>query len=174
MAHAFSPVTLEAEVGGSLWVWGRSGLQSELQDSQGCYKGKPCTEKTKKGKTNNKPDTKFTVALTPPFKTRTSENLECLRHKKEDTQGHWGKHKLRKEPNCLTISLSVYLALSLSPHHPLNFSHQLWWFFVVFFYVCFWYACESNYFAMVLLLLLFWCVPVCVCVLVCVCVCMHA
>jgi hypothetical protein len=29
-------VLREAEIGGSLWVWGQLGLHSEFYDSQGC------------------------------------------------------------------------------------------------------------------------------------------
>ena len=32
--HTFNPSTLEAEAGGSLWVWGQPSLQSEFQGSQ--------------------------------------------------------------------------------------------------------------------------------------------
>jgi hypothetical protein len=44
-----SQYTQEAEAGGSLWVQGQSGLQSEFQDSQG-YTEKPCLEKQNKQK----------------------------------------------------------------------------------------------------------------------------
>ena len=44
MAQAFNPSTWEAEIGGSLWVWGQPGLQSKFQDSQG-YTEKPCLKK---------------------------------------------------------------------------------------------------------------------------------
>ena len=40
----------EAEVGGSLWVWGQPGLQSGYQNSQG-YIEKPCLKTNKH--TNN-------------------------------------------------------------------------------------------------------------------------
>ena len=36
VVHTFNPSTPEAEAGGSLGVQGQPGLQSELQDSQGC------------------------------------------------------------------------------------------------------------------------------------------
>ena len=48
---AFNPSTREAEAGGSLYVRGQPGLQSECQDSQSCTE-KPCLEKPKKPKTN--------------------------------------------------------------------------------------------------------------------------
>jgi hypothetical protein len=34
VAHVFHPSTQEAEAGGSLWVRGQPGLQSEFQESQ--------------------------------------------------------------------------------------------------------------------------------------------
>ena len=37
VAHTFNTSTWEVEAGGSLWVWDQPGLQSEFQDSQGCY-----------------------------------------------------------------------------------------------------------------------------------------
>jgi hypothetical protein len=46
VAHFFSPGFREAEVVGSLWVWGQNGLQSEFQDSQD-YTEKPCLKKKK-------------------------------------------------------------------------------------------------------------------------------
>jgi hypothetical protein len=46
MGHTFNPSTQEAEVGRSLWVWGQSSLQSELQDSPG-YTEKPCIQNKK-------------------------------------------------------------------------------------------------------------------------------
>ena len=49
MVHIFNPSTWEAETGGSLWVWGQPGLQSEFQDSQD-YTEKPCLEKKQKEK----------------------------------------------------------------------------------------------------------------------------
>jgi hypothetical protein len=45
VVHAFNPSTWEAEAGGSLWVRGQPGLQSEFQDSQG-YTEKHCLEKS--------------------------------------------------------------------------------------------------------------------------------
>jgi hypothetical protein len=47
VAHTFNASTWEAEAGGSLWVGGQPGLQSEFQDSQG-YTEKPCLEEEKK------------------------------------------------------------------------------------------------------------------------------
>jgi hypothetical protein len=41
MTHTFSPRTWEAEAGGTLWVWGQPGLQSELQYSQGYIEKNP-------------------------------------------------------------------------------------------------------------------------------------
>jgi hypothetical protein len=35
VAHTFKARTQEAKAGGSLWVWGQPGLQSEFQDRQG-------------------------------------------------------------------------------------------------------------------------------------------
>lgn len=43
-APAFTPSTREADVGRSLWIPDQSDLHSESQDSQGCYKEKPCLE----------------------------------------------------------------------------------------------------------------------------------
>jgi hypothetical protein len=45
MAHAFNPRTQEAETGGSLWVRGQPGLQSEFQDSWS-YREKASLRKT--------------------------------------------------------------------------------------------------------------------------------
>ena len=45
VVKSFNPSTQEAEAGGSLWVQGQPGLQSEFQDSQGCYIEKPCLKK---------------------------------------------------------------------------------------------------------------------------------
>ena len=47
VAHTFDPNTREAEANGILWVLGLHGLQSEFQDSQGCYVEKPRLEKPK-------------------------------------------------------------------------------------------------------------------------------
>ena len=47
LVHAFNPSTQEAGAGGSLWVWGQPGLQSEFQDNHG-YTDKPCFEKQNK------------------------------------------------------------------------------------------------------------------------------
>ena len=47
VAHTFNPSTLEAEAGGSLWVWDHPGLQIEFQDNQG-YVERPCVKNTKK------------------------------------------------------------------------------------------------------------------------------
>jgi hypothetical protein len=33
VVHTFNYITQEAEAGGSLWVWGQPGLNSEFQDS---------------------------------------------------------------------------------------------------------------------------------------------
>ena len=49
VAHTFNPSTREADAGG-FWVRGQSGLQSELQDSQG-YTEKPCLKNKTKQKT---------------------------------------------------------------------------------------------------------------------------
>jgi hypothetical protein len=46
VAHAFNPSTLEAEAGGSLWVWSQPCLPSELQDGQN-YAKKPCLRRKK-------------------------------------------------------------------------------------------------------------------------------
>ena len=32
--HGIKPSTYEAEIGGSLWVWGQPGLHSEFQENQ--------------------------------------------------------------------------------------------------------------------------------------------
>jgi len=44
VALVFNPSTGKAEAGGSVWVRGQSGSQSEFQDSQG-YTEKLCLEK---------------------------------------------------------------------------------------------------------------------------------
>jgi hypothetical protein len=41
MSKAFNPSTQEAEAGGSPWIHGQPGRQSEFQNSQG-YTEKPC------------------------------------------------------------------------------------------------------------------------------------
>ena len=46
VVHIFNPSTQETEAGGSLWVQGQPGLQSELLDSQG-YAEKSCPRKQK-------------------------------------------------------------------------------------------------------------------------------
>ena len=46
VAHAFNPSTREAEAGGSLWVPGQPGLQSEFPDRSQSYTEKPCPKKT--------------------------------------------------------------------------------------------------------------------------------
>ena len=46
VAHTFDPNTPEAEAGGSLWILGQPGLQSEFQGSQS-YTEKPCLKKPK-------------------------------------------------------------------------------------------------------------------------------
>jgi hypothetical protein len=51
VVHTFN---WETGAGRSLWVWGQPGLQSEFQDSQGCYKEKPCLKKKKKKKERKK------------------------------------------------------------------------------------------------------------------------
>jgi hypothetical protein len=48
VVHTFNPSPQEAETGGSL---GQLGLESKLQDSQGCTE-KPCFEKPKLKPTN--------------------------------------------------------------------------------------------------------------------------
>ena len=45
VVHTVNPSTWETEAGGSLWVRGHPGLQSEFQDSQGYYTEKPCLKK---------------------------------------------------------------------------------------------------------------------------------
>ena len=68
VVYAFNPSTLEAEVDGSLRVWGQSGLQSEFQDSQG-YTEKLCW------KTNEKdPIPLLTVSY--GFLTEIAENYD--------------------------------------------------------------------------------------------------
>ena len=47
MVHTFNPDTQQAEAGGSMWVQGQPGLQSEFQDSQDCYTEKPSLKKQK-------------------------------------------------------------------------------------------------------------------------------
>lgn len=49
VAHTFDPSTREAKAGGSLWVPGQPGLQSEFQDSQG-YPEKPYLQKPNNNK----------------------------------------------------------------------------------------------------------------------------
>ena len=49
--YTINPSTGEAKEGGSLWVWGQPGPQSEFQNSQG-YAEKPCHKKKKKKKKN--------------------------------------------------------------------------------------------------------------------------
>jgi hypothetical protein len=44
--HTFNLSTSEAEAGGSVWVGGQLGGQSEFQDREG-YAEKPCLEKSK-------------------------------------------------------------------------------------------------------------------------------
>ena len=48
VTHSLHPSTREAEAGGSLWVQGQPGLQSEFQDSQSFYTEKPCLTMKKK------------------------------------------------------------------------------------------------------------------------------
>ena len=48
----FNPNTWNTEAGGSLWVQGQPGLQSEFQDSQDCYTEKPCLKRTKNKQKN--------------------------------------------------------------------------------------------------------------------------
>lgn len=52
---ASNPSTQAAGAGGSLWILGQLGLQSEFQDIQGCYKEKPYLKKPKTNK--QKPQT---------------------------------------------------------------------------------------------------------------------
>ena len=55
--HTFNPSTGEVEAGGSLWLWGQPGLQSEFQDSQG-YTEKSCLKKQNIIKQKQKPKSK--------------------------------------------------------------------------------------------------------------------
>jgi hypothetical protein len=52
VVHTFNSSTPEAEAGGSLWVQGQPGLQSEFQDSYN-YIERPCLEKPDKQQTKN-------------------------------------------------------------------------------------------------------------------------
>jgi hypothetical protein len=60
------------------WVWGKPGLQSEFQDSQG-YTEKPCLEKQQQQKQNK---TKQKVTQIPKCKTWTTESA-----RRKDRQG---------------------------------------------------------------------------------------
>ena len=52
VVHTFNLSTWEAEAGGSLWIQGQPGLQSEFQDSQGCTE-KPYLKRQKATKQQN-------------------------------------------------------------------------------------------------------------------------
>jgi hypothetical protein len=52
VVRTFNPTTQEARLGGSLWVWGQPGLQSEFQNNQSYTEGKLCLSKAKQNKTN--------------------------------------------------------------------------------------------------------------------------
>ena len=54
VVHAFNPSIQDAETGGSLWVQGQPGLQSQFQDSPG-YTKKSCLKS--KGKQNKNKQT---------------------------------------------------------------------------------------------------------------------
>lgn len=49
VTHAFSPNTQEGEAGGSVWIWDQPCLETELQNSQSCYRDNlSCIKKKRK------------------------------------------------------------------------------------------------------------------------------
>lgn len=51
VAHTINPSTREAEAGGSVWVRGQTGWQSQFQGSQSCHTEKHTVLKTKNQQT---------------------------------------------------------------------------------------------------------------------------
>jgi hypothetical protein len=51
--YTFNPSTQEVEAGGSQFIQGQHGLQSEAKDSQGCTE-KPCLKNKQTNKQTNK------------------------------------------------------------------------------------------------------------------------
>jgi hypothetical protein len=86
VAHAFNPSTQESETARSLLI-----LQSEFQDSQGCYTKKPCLvkqNKTKQNKTQQKWTNKKSNYHHHHQKQNTVSNFKFLSIIIVDTHAH--------------------------------------------------------------------------------------
>ena len=92
VVQAFNPSAQKAETGGSQWVWGQPGLQSEFQDRLQSYTEKTCLEKQNKEQTNKK----------NPYSPREL-HLHNSKSKWMTWQYYLGNHYLRHERQHISL-----------------------------------------------------------------------